>query len=727
MTSVNPIGSSGLSTINGDVTATQFVNASNVDTNFQTLRAKVDALIVALKPTIRNDNQLSDAIVRLRCLSSEVITLIADGANSWQIKVAVQAASVGNLALSGEQTFDSFTTNLSRVLVKDQTDPTQNGLYDTNPGAWTRCTDADTGDEMRACAVAVTGGSANKGTAWVLTLGNQVPVLGVTPLIFAQFGGGGVSGNDNNNYVDVTALPYSLVAGTVSDGVATANLAGFNAALAAASGLGKSLYVPIGTYRLHIASGDTGITIPSNIKIFGFGMELSVLEFSTAGQFTYHVKLRDAENVVWEDIGIRNRSSAVQCLVYDWGGTGRNIHHTRVMFDGNGPGATRPENILRVENDGTYEFVRFNDCWWTDFRFGVSSNNAFAGLCTDWQWSNCTFTDCNADGIELNRFSGSGSGVWDKCLIDGCYFDTVNGTAGVSGLAIGFSGVRNSQITNCFAQDVNVNAFIHVEDGSYNIAMLGNIAINVFKGYEVYPTCTNMRMIGNMAYGQLASGANPVPGLYMIFDPNGSAFDVTMLDNHIENFVLGIYVGENGETYDVRNNKIIGCTNGIEFRKRCLTVRDNIIVNCTNALNGTADGSRLGKNILIDNTNVVRAGASPFLAAGIEMHASTVSLTSAVLGYWDLFKLPTYMCGVVDVQLWEHSNPALVRSSHLTVTYKGAVWTIVLTAFDLNGVMTGVDSMLTHGAYAAIPATVTDGSGADCYGHFDFNGYIRFP
>lgn len=59
------------------------------------------------------------------------------------MKGNVEVATTANIALSGEQTIDGFLTNASRVLVKDQTDPTENGIYLTSAGAWTRSLDMD--------------------------------------------------------------------------------------------------------------------------------------------------------------------------------------------------------------------------------------------------------------------------------------------------------------------------------------------------------------------------------------------------------------------------------------------------------------------------------------------------------------------------------------------------------------------------------------------------------
>lgn len=107
---------------------------------------------------------------------------------SW--KTSVRAATTANITLSGTQTIDGVSVLAGyRVLVKDQTDDTQNGLYVAAAGAWSRSTDADTGAEFQGgIAVWVTEGTANGSTGWVAVTSGTV-TLGVTSIVFSQFAG----------------------------------------------------------------------------------------------------------------------------------------------------------------------------------------------------------------------------------------------------------------------------------------------------------------------------------------------------------------------------------------------------------------------------------------------------------------------------------------------------------------------------------------------------------
>ena len=65
-------------------------------------------------------------------------------------KQPVRVATTANVTLSGEQTIDGVLTSVDRILVKDQTTGSENGIYVTAAGAWARAADADTDAEVIA-------------------------------------------------------------------------------------------------------------------------------------------------------------------------------------------------------------------------------------------------------------------------------------------------------------------------------------------------------------------------------------------------------------------------------------------------------------------------------------------------------------------------------------------------------------------------------------------------
>lgn len=79
-------------------------------------------------------------------------------------------ATTANVTLSGLQTIDGYTLSSSdRVLVKDQTDKTTNGIYIASSGAWSRATDLDSSTEYISFKkISVTNGTIYGSSVWFL-------------------------------------------------------------------------------------------------------------------------------------------------------------------------------------------------------------------------------------------------------------------------------------------------------------------------------------------------------------------------------------------------------------------------------------------------------------------------------------------------------------------------------------------------------------------------------
>jgi hypothetical protein len=110
------------------------------------------------------------------------------------VKDSCRAATTGNITLSAPQTIDGVSLIAGdRVLVKDQSTASGNGIYVVAAGAWSRSTDADNtpaGEVTGGMFTFVTEGTVNADSGWVLTT-NDAIVLGTTSLAFAQFSGAG--------------------------------------------------------------------------------------------------------------------------------------------------------------------------------------------------------------------------------------------------------------------------------------------------------------------------------------------------------------------------------------------------------------------------------------------------------------------------------------------------------------------------------------------------------
>jgi hypothetical protein len=85
------------------------------------------------------------------------------------IKPSVVNASTGNIALTAEQTIDGVLTSGSRILLKNQTAPAENGIWLTGSGAWSRVTDMDAWTEVPGAVVVVESGTLWADTVWMCT------------------------------------------------------------------------------------------------------------------------------------------------------------------------------------------------------------------------------------------------------------------------------------------------------------------------------------------------------------------------------------------------------------------------------------------------------------------------------------------------------------------------------------------------------------------------------
>jgi phage-related tail fiber protein len=107
------------------------------------------------------------------------------------VKTSVLVATTANIALAGTQTIDGVAIPFgARILVKNQTTGSQNGMYLSAAGAWSRTTDADTWNELVSAFVFVEKGTQNTDTGWVCTI-DPGGTLGATAVTVSQFAGAG--------------------------------------------------------------------------------------------------------------------------------------------------------------------------------------------------------------------------------------------------------------------------------------------------------------------------------------------------------------------------------------------------------------------------------------------------------------------------------------------------------------------------------------------------------
>lgn len=144
---------------------------------------------------------------------------------SW--KAPVRAATTANITLSGAQSLDGVSVIAGdRVLVKNQSTGSANGIYLAAAGAWTRATDFDLAAEALGAATFVSEGTTQGNTVWLQT--TDAPItLNTTALVFTQVGGGSsyTAGNGVAISAGVISVDPTVTArkasATIGDGSAT--------------------------------------------------------------------------------------------------------------------------------------------------------------------------------------------------------------------------------------------------------------------------------------------------------------------------------------------------------------------------------------------------------------------------------------------------------------------------------------------------------------------------
>lgn len=185
---------------------------------------------------------------------------VASGLNA---KASCRVATTANITLSGTQTIDGISVIANdRVLVKNQTTGSENGIYVCASGAWSRSTDADTDAEVvSGMYTFITSGTTNASTGWVLITPNPITV-GTTALTFAQFSAA-ASISAGNGIVAVGSTIHFAQSGSYTAGEIPF------ATSTSAIGFDSSLSWDSGASQLLIGPGITLDAVTSNSTILG--------------------------------------------------------------------------------------------------------------------------------------------------------------------------------------------------------------------------------------------------------------------------------------------------------------------------------------------------------------------------------------------------------------------------------------------------------------------------
>lgn len=206
----------------------------------------------------------------------------------WKVGVAAATTTNGTLATAyvTGQVIDGYTLLVNdRILLKNQTTQTDNGIYTVGAGTPTRVTDANTTAGLNDATVFVENGTVNGGTAWTQTTKN--PTVGTSNIVFAQFGAGS-----------------SITAGNGLTGTSTFSV------LLDTSGLGSGLLV-------------SGSGLKVDFSKVGGKFAANCAVTTNPQTFTHGLGTDDVDVTVWDNIGpnqvFPGISKGSGTVIVDWG------------------------------------------------------------------------------------------------------------------------------------------------------------------------------------------------------------------------------------------------------------------------------------------------------------------------------------------------------------------------------------------------------------------------
>jgi hypothetical protein len=215
-------------------------------------------------------------------------------------KASVVAATTTNgtlaTAFANGQVVDGVTLATgNRILIKNQTDQTANGIYTVNAsGAPTRSTDMDNGSEFPGAFVFVEQGTVNADTGWTCT--NNAPVtLGSTNITWTQFSGAGTYTANNGVVLNGSVFSfapragYGLQTGASGAEVKLATTSGLNLSSDLAVGAGNGITVLTNTVAI-----DSAVVVSKYNTSIGDGSATSYI-------VTHNLNTRDVQVTLYDN------------------------------------------------------------------------------------------------------------------------------------------------------------------------------------------------------------------------------------------------------------------------------------------------------------------------------------------------------------------------------------------------------------------------------------------
>ena len=270
--------------VSDDIPSIAHTKISDFDTGVRTnTLAEMAAPAAAVSLNSQKITNLADPTADADAANKGYVDGVAQGLD---VKDSVKATTTANgtlaSAFANGQTIDGITlaTN-DRILIKDQSTQTENGIYKVNAsGAPTRVDDLANGADAAGAFVFVEQGTVNAENGFVCTSNKGSAVVGTNNLVFSQFSGAGqiIAGDGLDKSGNTLSLDLKSNGGLVFE----------------STELAVNLSASSITGTLAVSDGGTGATSASNARsnlglVIGTDVEPhsdKLTELATMGQTT---------------------------------------------------------------------------------------------------------------------------------------------------------------------------------------------------------------------------------------------------------------------------------------------------------------------------------------------------------------------------------------------------------------------------------------------------------
>ncbi len=409
-----------------------------------------------------------------------VLTSIA-GLTNTQAKASVALATTANITLSGEQTIDGTLTSSSAVLVKNQSTASQNGIYTSAAGAWSRRSDADTWAELEYAETVVTGGTANGGTRW------------------QQTATGGSLGSSALNWVLRDAAPIYTASGGITKSGADFRLANMGAGTIKGNNTGGSA----------APSDLSGTQVTAMLDTFGTTKGL--VPGVTANGTRYL-----CDDGGW-DSAMTPASVAASGTVTGSNLSGSNTGDQTITLTGNVTGSGTGSFATTIANDAVTNAKMANMATATikgrrTAGTGDPEDIALADLKSDLGLSGTN----TGDQTTVSGNAGSASVLQTP--------RTIAISGGVTGTATSFNGSANITIPVTSVDVSYLSGTVPVANGGTGATATTGSGSNVLSASPTLSGTLSAANITSSGVITLASGSTPVPSLSFVGDSNTGMF-----------------------------------------------------------------------------------------------------------------------------------------------------------------------------------------------------------